>query len=388
MSAHFILSASGAHRWMRCPASRRMEEGLPDVSSPEAQEGTLAHWVLEQSIIQKREPAEFIGEKLEHTGDWVVTSEMANYIEGVIGRFELLVHGGSMWAEQTVDLGGHVLDGAYGTCDLSGVTASGKKLVIKDLKYGVGVQVFAIDSEQLQLYALGVYDNISPFYDIEEIELIIDQPRIGHYDRWTLSVPQLLEFSEQSRIAAQLAMTDDAEFIPGVKQCQFCKARGGCEAHARWVEDLIGEEFLDTGELSDPKDVSGRLSNEQLSNVLDVLAVLRKFPDALNAEATRRAIKGESIPGRKLVNAFGHRKWADVPAAEKALKQRLKIDQAYSRKLISPAQAEKVLSGRQFKAVEKLIVKPSLGPTLVPLHDKRTAISFDVSEDFGDTIDG
>ena len=48
---HAKLSASGAHRWMACPGSVAAEDGLPDKSSSFAEEGTIAHDVMEKCQI-------------------------------------------------------------------------------------------------------------------------------------------------------------------------------------------------------------------------------------------------------------------------------------------------------------------------------------------------
>ena len=65
-----------------------------------------------------------------------------------------------------------------------------------DLKGGQGIKVFAADNPQLKLYGAGVLNLLDCIAEIDEIELCIVQPRIGHFDRWTISANDLLEWLE------------------------------------------------------------------------------------------------------------------------------------------------------------------------------------------------
>ena len=47
---HALLGASGAHRWLNCPPSARLEEKLPEETSVYAEEGRLAHAVAELKL--------------------------------------------------------------------------------------------------------------------------------------------------------------------------------------------------------------------------------------------------------------------------------------------------------------------------------------------------
>ena len=47
---HALLSASSAARWLHCPPSARLTEGMPDTAGPSAAAGTLAHAVAELKL--------------------------------------------------------------------------------------------------------------------------------------------------------------------------------------------------------------------------------------------------------------------------------------------------------------------------------------------------
>lgn len=50
MSKHAILSASGAHRWLSCTPSARLELEFNDNSGTAADEGTAAHALAEHKL--------------------------------------------------------------------------------------------------------------------------------------------------------------------------------------------------------------------------------------------------------------------------------------------------------------------------------------------------
>ena len=50
MTAHALLGASGAHRWLNCTPSARLEENYEDTTSDYAKEGTLAHELCELKL--------------------------------------------------------------------------------------------------------------------------------------------------------------------------------------------------------------------------------------------------------------------------------------------------------------------------------------------------
>lgn len=99
-----------------------------------------------------------------------------------------------------------------------------------------------------------------------------------------------------------------------------------------------------------------------------------------------------SVPGFKLVSApQGDDGWSDESAAEELLKSfRLKQEQMYSQKVITPSQAEdllKVDSPRRWTKVEALITRADGKPTVAPESDPRPALNINPVNDFDDVSD-
>lgn len=61
---HALLSASGAHRWLACTPSAKLEEQFPDTTSEAAKEGTLAHELAELKVRNYFYTADFGKRKL------------------------------------------------------------------------------------------------------------------------------------------------------------------------------------------------------------------------------------------------------------------------------------------------------------------------------------
>ena len=101
---HAKMSPSGAHRWMRCPASLLLEQTLPDTSSKYADEGTRAH-AMAASVL---EGIEDIGPRDDIS--------MAEYIADYAKLVREYAEGGTLLVEQkssNLDLGraqGQALD--------------------------------------------------------------------------------------------------------------------------------------------------------------------------------------------------------------------------------------------------------------------------------------
>lgn len=369
--AHAVLSPSGAHRWMACPPSARLEQMFPDTTSEVAEEGTLAHHLAEISLKRyigniDQETASVMLSHASHHPNYSIDMPgfVDNYVNSVI---DVLTDDARVFVEYHVDLSIYV-PGCYGTADCAVVV--GDTLHIFDLKYGKGVQVYADENPQLMMYALGVLDEIRiNTQNVTNVVCHIVQPRLYNHSVYEIKATELVAWGNRSlKHTAIEAYTGGGEFCTG-EHCRFCKAKGVCRALANECSGINDKEVA-------------LLSPEEVADKLAVVPAVEAWCKALQEQALRTALSGVAIPRYKVVEGRSIRKYTD----EKALLQAL-VDNGIDEKvvtrtsLVSLGELEKLLGKKSVAdTYGQYIVKPQGKPTLVPEDDKREAI--DATSDF------
>ena len=380
--AHAKLGASNAHRWLVCGGSVKAEQGFKDQSSPFAQEGTAAHELSELALMHEREPQDWIGHPLVENSEWIVDEEMANFVQVYTDYCRAIAKGADeTFIEQRVSYADWVPDG-FGTNDFGALFLKDKRIKIADLKYGKGVQVDAENNPQAMLYGLGTYAEFSWISEFEWVDIAIIQPRLDHISEWSISVKDLLKWAEWVSQRAEIALSDDAERVPGEKQCRFCKAKSTCPALMKYTEDIIMAEF---DNLEDDLPSPDTLSKDQLRRVLEHKGLIEGWLSSVETVVRERLEDGQDFPGFKIVEGRSIRRWGDETEAEQKLIDILG-EKLHTKKIISPAQAEKALKKDQRAVLEDLVVKPTGKPTLVPESDKRPPLNL-TEGDFDDVTD-
>jgi len=193
VGAHFTHGASSSSMWTACPGSIRMNQGIYNPSSEDAAVGRLAHALGEHCLVKQitTQLAYDSGIKFDvsdrEDGSDIrrPDAEMVEFVQGYVDRCNNFI--GEHFIEKRVAFDPWI-PGGFGTCDFICVNPYNYTLVIRDLKYGLGVKVDAEENKQLLLYAIGAYEELSLCYDIRRVLMEIDQPRLDHVSSWDISV--------------------------------------------------------------------------------------------------------------------------------------------------------------------------------------------------------
>jgi len=418
-AAHSKWSASGFESLMLCPGKIVLEAGKPDSTSKYAAEGTAAHQVLTWALQQDKPAAHFLTAIIEADGfTFEVDEDMARHVQVCLDYVaDLKGEDGVVFADIRVNYSTY-LDTpeahAWGTADV--IIARGTELIVIDFKYGMGVEVSAERNPQMSLYALGALQAYHGLVaDFEAVRMAISQPRIKTApSEYALTVAELETWGRSTArsavntcLNAERTQREDDEdrwlevFVrPGEKQCKFCRAKATCPRLRNEVTYQVSavtpatvEEFAD---LVNPTTDKTSAHQDYIAVALTKVDLIEDWCKAIRAEAERRLLAGGNVPGFKLVQGKkGNRQWSDAAAVEATLKSmRIKIEDMYDFKLISPTSAEKlakaeVIGKRQWPKLKDMITQSEGGKHVAPVSDPRPALTVTPAvDDFTDvTVD-
>lgn len=348
MEQQIILRPSAASRWIACPASVRLSEGVPyEPAGEAAQIGTAIHALAEKCFATGEAADAYLGKSVEGI---TMTQENVDFAQAHLDHITgLQAELGAVKVEQHVTVFDTPAVKLGGTADVIGF--GNGILEIADLKTGRGY--VDADSDQMKIYALGTLAKIKS-KPVETVRLSIIQPHSGPTRTHTMTVDELIQWRNETLIPAIMETSNkDAQPKPSTDACRYCPAKVICPAQTKALE-LIPVK-LDVKTLA-PEVVSDLLARADM--VEDFIAALRKH-------ATKVLEDGGVLSGWQLSPKRATRKWIDEAAAVVALEAAgIEHSKLMLTEIISPAVAEKLLGKDKKHVLEDITKKESSGLTL------------------------
>lgn len=344
-NGHALLSPSASGRWISCPASIRMTRDLPaGPDSVYAREGTDFHTLCEIEASRRildKEPGE---SDLDHL-EWALETEdewrddQLRYVEQWIALLEEYLaeeEGAQLFLEVRVDTG---IPGCWGTADA--IIVYDTRIRVIDIKYGAGIKVSALENSQARLYGIGALETlIEDPLTIHEITNTIWQPRMNNLSEETLTRRELVQWRDEIRPIALIALGEDAPFGPSESACRFCPIAGECAPRSRFMlaQDFGNPDILDGDELAD---------------AFSRTSALKKWITDVEDIALKRAYEENgSVPGFKVVRSGGRRTILDPDKAINILVDAgYDMDAVSSRKIGTLGQLDKLVGDEELQQV-------------------------------------
>jgi hypothetical protein len=354
-----IVGGSTASRVINCPGSVALVAKMPPKpSSSYADEGTLLHDAIALILEGKETQQSVIGMKYE--GIELTQELFDDKLAPALAALDEIDPNNEMdYLVETKVSFGDLIPGAFGSTDLMG--RLGDRAIVLDWKFGSGVAVSAENNYQGMYYAAAAMRTLGcdwVFRGAKEIEIIIVQPPA--VKRWVTTFDRIKEFERELVLAVKKSADVDAPLNMG-SHCRWCAAKPTCPQMTGAVDRVV-------------KDKMQNIDVANLAQYLDQADTIEEWIKDVRALAFTLLEKDVPVPGYKLVAKRGTRQWVNEALVDDALKSFIESDLMYTKKIISPAQAEKLLKKAKQELPEGLAVSVSSGSTLAQESDPRPAI--------------
>ena len=260
-----------------------------------------------------------------------------DYGRQVIDEIEATHPDGQWQSEPILDTG---IEEVWGYADLAKLDEWSDEAVLLELKTGYGNRGTAEHNIQVMSYVLGLL--LKGYERVYAYLVEMDRKKRTSFVFTSQDIPTIQQRIESIKQKAQSATHQDAATGP---QCKFCGKIETCKEVTLTTDTAIAViKGANRGDLS-PKEFAAVLSAGDLARTLHKVLPLYAIAEAYIGHLKSRAIEllsvGEEVPGFKLTERRGKRKWKDEYGAMDFLERAgFKLEQYIDIK--SPAQVEKL----------------------------------------------
>ncbi len=246
--AHAKLSASGSERWLSCPGSVKLSEGIPSVDNEHSVRGTRTHTLL-QFMLENEHFSGMLTHPVAQDFKEHIQFDEAMFYNALFAAQEVIKekvalekqtgHPVELLVEEKLELEGV----GFGTADIILYQPFGT-LHVMDYKNGQK----AVEPEhntQGLYYAVAAADRFG--WDFSRATITIIQPNAVHSSgpvRSWRTTPEMLEKKKTLfQKGAALTKKKDAPLVANSGHCFFCPAKNICPLQMKAKESKIMERF-------------------------------------------------------------------------------------------------------------------------------------------------
>lgn len=337
---HSPLAPSSAARRVQCSGSTRAEAAYPQgEDSPEAAEGTAAHWGVAEMLSGR-----LIDPGLIAPNGVFLTAEMCEaadlmYDDVVreLAPYGLRPQDGKV--EQRVDIPS-VHPQSWGTPDYH-IWPAPQSLLLYDFKFGHR-PVPAFENWQLIEYVAGALDPVVRDGLHEQsirVTVKIVQPRVHHRDgpirSWSFMASDIRGHVNIAHAAAHEALGPSPRFKVG-PECRDCRARHACEALQRAAMSAC-----DIAGIGQPFDLPPAAMALEYRTLKRYETLIAARISGLEEQLLSLGRAGKPTPGLRIEHGAGREGWTVTDAQVILIGQALGVNVAKPAEAMTPKQAVK-----------------------------------------------
>lgn len=385
---HAILAPSSAPIWGNCAGSVKAQQGRPNPETPQSREGTAAHWVMAEVLLnftgRQSGPLicdEYIGRTAPN--GVVIDGKMAQGAQVIVDDVLKVCqqHGGlqSLLVEKRVTMP-RVHPENWGTLDVSLYLPAIGWLFVWDYKHGHR-PVEAEANEQLIDYVAGLVElhGIDGLADQQTTVCIrIVQPfayrHQGPIDEWVVRLSDLRGPFNLLSARAYEALGPSPTMSAG-PWCRDCLAVRDCAVGRKYVYSLI-----DT--VNAPYELDSMTSADMAAERLilrEGAAVLKARLEAIEEDLHYRITQGDTASGLTVETAPGKLEYTVPDAQAQAFALQFGVDiskPGVMTPIQSIAKAPKEIRPIFEQAIKAITRRPAGALNLIPAKNSRTMRAF------------